>query len=103
MREAATQHVHVHVHVRVRGCNPVCQVSFMSPGQALVEIHPSRKRGFDDYVHAALLPRATAALDPRRVACAPRRRHPSLRVHLSVKASPTAARPPRCFRPRFRP
>ena len=29
-------------------------VSFMSPGQALVEIHPSRRRGFDDYVHAAV-------------------------------------------------
>ena len=38
----------------VRGCNPTWQVSFMSPGQALVEIHPSRKRGFDDYVHAAV-------------------------------------------------
>ena len=26
----------------------------MSPGQALVEIHPSHTRGYDDYVHAAV-------------------------------------------------
>ena len=26
----------------------------MSPGQALVEIHPSLTRGYDDYVHAAV-------------------------------------------------